>query len=102
MGKRSIVFRLHTVLLLSGALPFTDADNEKTMVGLSAPSILHSIFQACGDRSLDLQIVETFMAYRRNVCGDLLYVMAYGTPSVLEPAIHMLNRYYPSVEIGKF
>ena len=78
-----------------------DMEIEKTTIGLSSPSILLSVFQTCTDQSLLLKVVETLMTYTRHVCGDLLYVMAYGTCDVMEPAIHMLNRYYPAVEIGK-
>ena len=84
-----------------GAMP-ADYDKEDSRTGLSSPALLLSIFQGCTDQSLYLRIVETLMTYRRSVCGDLLYVMAYGTSDVLEPAIHMLNRYCPAVEIGMF
>ena len=77
-----------------------ELEKENSRSGLSSPALLLSIFQGCTDQSFYLKIVETLMTYRRNVCGDLLYVMAYGTSDVLEPAIHMLNRYYPTVEIG--
>ncbi|XP_065069505.1 protein unc-79 homolog [Rhopilema esculentum] len=85
--------------LLLGAVP-TDGSKERSKVSLSSPGLLLTIFQSCTDQSLFLRIVETLMAYKKNVCGDLLYVMAYGTQEVLEPAIHMLNRYFPAVEIG--
>ena len=73
---------------------------EQPRSGLSSPALLLSIFQSCTDQSFYLKLVETLMTYKRNLCGDLLYVMAYGTSDVLEPAIHMLNRYCPAVEIG--
>eukprot|EP00794_Sanderia_malayensis_P019917 gene19917-21865_t len=81
-------------------MPSTGEATERSKVALSSPSILHSVFQARAGRSLELKVVETLMTYTRSVCGDLLYVMAYGTTEVLEPAIHMMNRYYPSVEFG--
>lgn len=84
-----------------GVMP-TDAEKEKSKSGLSSPALLLSIFQGCIDQSFNLKIVETLMTYKRNVCGDLLYVMAYGTKDVLEPAIHMLNRYCPAVDIGMY
>ena len=86
-------------MFIVGAVP-TDGSKERGKVSLSSPGLLLTIFQSCTDQSLFLRIVETLMAYKKNVCGDLLYVMAYGTQEVLEPAIHMLNRYFPAVEIG--
>lgn len=78
-----------------------NVDDDMAEINLMVPSVLASILDATTDAASWTKIMECFMRFKRTVSSDLLTVLAYGTKESLEASIHLLNRYFPPVDIGK-
>lgn len=76
-----------------------DIDDEMAEINLSVPSILSSVLDGSMDASVWTKLMECLMRYKRNVSIDLLTVLAYGTRESLEASVHLLNRYFPAIDI---
>ena len=61
-----------------------------------------SVLLYCNDPKEHAKFLETMMRFKKNVCLDLLAVMAYGPAEVLQPAVQLLFHYYPSIDVGEF
>ena len=60
-----------------------------------------SVLLYCNDPKEHAKFLETMMRFKKNVCLDLLAVMAYGPTEVLQPSVQLLFHYYPSIDVGK-
>lgn len=76
-------------------------EDDMADINLVVPSVLASVLDATTDAASWTKIMECFMRFKRNVSTDLLTVLAYGTKESLEASIHLLNRYFPPVDIGR-
>ena len=94
-------------LLTQYIIPFiytfmtVDIDDEMADINLGVPSILSSILDGSMDASVWTKLMECLMRYKRNVSVDLLTVLAYGTRESLEASVHLLNRYFPAIDMSK-
>ena len=61
-----------------------------------------TVLQYCPDSKQQAQFVETLMLYKKNVCLDLLAVVAYGPQPILNAAGQILLHYYPLAYAGNF
>ena len=77
-----------------------DIDDEMADINLSVPAMLSSILDATSDAGLWTKAMECLMRFKRTVSTDLLTVLAYGTRESLEASVHLLNRYFPPIDIG--
>ena len=68
---------------------------------LTCPALIMSILQYCPDCKQHAQFVETLMRYKRDVCLDILAVLAYGPQPIINSAGQVLLHYYPLKDVGK-
>ena len=61
-----------------------------------------SVLLYCNDPKEHAKFLETMMRFKKNVCLDLLAVMAYGPSEVLQPSVQLLFHYYPSIDVGEY
>lgn len=60
-----------------------------------------SVLLYCNDPKEHAKFLETMMRFKKDVCLDLLAVMAYGPTEVLQPSVQLLFHYYPSIDVGE-
>ena len=101
-------FHLKIVDLLSQYLiPFAysfmtpDSTDEMADINLLIPSLLSNVLDATSDPASWTKIMECIMAFKITSSTDLMMVLAYGTKESLKASLHLLNRYFPPVDIGK-
>lgn len=68
---------------------------------LNAPALIMTILQFCPNPKQHAQLLESLMRVKRDVCSDLLAVLAFAPQVVLNPAAQILLHYYPVTDIGK-
>lgn len=76
-----------------------DINDEMADMNLCVPSVLASVLDAA-DIGACAKVMESLMRFKIDVSSDLLTVLAYGTRESLESSVHLLNRYFPPVDIG--
>jgi len=72
-------------------------NDRKSFVMESIPAILMLVFQYVSNDDYHAMILECLMSLKRNVCKDLLCVIAYGPPCVRSPAVSRLFFYFPQL-----
>ncbi|KAK6182809.1 hypothetical protein SNE40_010404 [Patella caerulea] len=87
-------------LMCCSLLPMTlgfDGCQEPSYASESAAAIITMVFEHTENGAFHSQIVETFMAMKKNVMKDLISIIAYGSPSARVPAAHLLFYYWPQL-----
>ncbi|XP_046839871.1 protein unc-79 homolog isoform X2 [Xenia sp. Carnegie-2017] len=79
---------------------FSSGDNSDSHFALSCSSLIMSVLLCCNDPKEHAKFLETMMRFKKNVCLDLLAVMAYGPTEVLQPSVQLLFHYYPSIDVA--
>ena len=102
--KRSPIFHsteltFNDIIILGN---FSSGENSDSYFALSCSSLIMSVLLYCNDPKEHAKFLETMMRFKKNVCLDLLAVMAYGPTEVLQPAVQLLFHYYPSIDVGEF
>jgi len=70
-------------------------------INLLVPSILGNVLDATSEPASWTKVMECIMRFKQTAATDLLMVLAYGTKESLKASLHLLNRYFPPVDIGK-
>ena len=81
---------------------FSSGENSDSYFALSCSSLIMSVLLYCNDPKEHAKFLETMMRFKKNVCLDLLAVMAYGPTEVLQPSVQLLFHYYPSIDVGAY
>ena len=77
-----------------------DISDKSEEMNLCIPTLLAIVLDASKDEVIWSKVMECLMRYKIDVSTDLLSVLAYGTKESLESSVHLLNRYFPPVDIG--
>lgn len=94
---------LLTQYLIPFAYSFMTPDKMDDMadINLLIPSLLSNVLDATLEPGSWTKMMECIMRFKINASTDLLMVLAYGTNNSLKSSLHLLNRYFPPVDIGK-
>lgn len=76
-------------------------ENGECCFALSCSSLIISVLLNCNDPKEHAKFLETMMRFKKNICLDLLAVIAYGPFEVLQPSVQLLFHYYPSIDVGE-
>ena len=94
-------------LLCQYLIPFAysfmthDRSDDMCDINLLIPSLLSNVLDATLEPASWTKIMECIMRFKINASTDLVMVLAYGTKESLKASLHLLNRYFPPVDIGK-
>ncbi|XP_066913207.1 protein unc-79 homolog isoform X2 [Clytia hemisphaerica] len=100
-------FHLKIVDLLSQYfIPFVygfmthDKSDDLAEINLLIPAILSNVLDATSEPASWTKVMECIMRFKKNASTDLLMVLAYGSKESLKASLHLLNRYFPPVDIA--
>ncbi|ELU08396.1 hypothetical protein CAPTEDRAFT_227700 [Capitella teleta] len=88
-------------LLCTTLLPVTfdteEDSDDATYATEATAAILMIVLQQVDQSEQHAQLIECLMGYKKNICKDLLSVIAYGPPSARAPATHHLFHHWPQL-----
>lgn len=67
---------------------------EDPLSFLPIPTVLHTVLDCCEKDLLHVQVSDTLMWLKRDVCSDMLTVIAMGAEKVRLRAVKLLCRYW--------
>ena len=73
---------------------YARSQQEDPLSFLPIPTVLHTVLDCCEKDLLHVQVADTLMWLKRDVCSDMLTVIAMGTKKVRLRAVKLLCRYW--------
>ena len=89
-----ISYAPHALLPTTDHSVYARSRQEDPLSFLPIPAVLHTVLDCCEKDLLHVQVADTLMWLKRDVCSDMLTVIAMGTKKVRLRAVKLLCRYW--------